>query len=56
MLRAIKPWRLGRVVRHAKCAVELPEGDDSLKSTEVGDKAPGELKLKSRIGEKHAEI
>ena len=38
MYEGIKPWRLGRVVRHAKCAVELPEGTIASSRTEVGDK------------------
>jgi uncharacterized protein len=38
MYRGIKPWRLGRVVRRAKCAVELPEGTIAASRTEVGDK------------------
>jgi uncharacterized membrane protein (UPF0127 family) len=38
MYEGIKPWRLGRVVRGAKSAVELPEGTIAASRTEVGDK------------------
>ncbi|MEP6774143.1 MAG: DUF192 domain-containing protein [Chloroflexota bacterium] len=38
MYKGIKPWRMGRVVRYAKCAVELPEGTIAASRTEVGDK------------------
>lgn len=38
MYQGIKPWRVGRVVRRAKCAVELPEGAIASSRTEVGDK------------------
>jgi uncharacterized membrane protein (UPF0127 family) len=38
MYEGIKPWRMGRVVRRAKCAVELPEGAIAASRTEVGDK------------------
>ena len=37
MYRGIKPWRVGRIVRGARLAIELPEGtiDESL--TQIGD-------------------
>ncbi len=38
MYNGIKPWRVGRVVRHAKMAVELPEGSIDKSNTELGDK------------------
>lgn len=37
MYRGIKPWRMGRVVRGAKRAIELPEGSIDRTGTEVGD-------------------
>jgi uncharacterized membrane protein (UPF0127 family) len=37
MYKGIKPWRLGRVVRNAKMALELPEGTIEQSNTEVGD-------------------
>ena len=38
MYRGIKPWRMGRVVRGAKIAIELPEGAIDRSSTQVGDR------------------
>src|SRR5690348_4999518 len=38
MYRGIKPWRVGRVVRGAKMAVELPVGTIDRSNTELGDK------------------
>jgi uncharacterized protein len=38
MYQGIKPWRVGRIVRHAKCAVELPVGAIASSRTELGDK------------------
>lgn len=38
MYRGIKPWRVGRVVRGAKMAIELPEGIIKETDTQVGDK------------------
>jgi hypothetical protein len=35
--RGIKPWRMGRLVRGAKRAIELPEGTVDRTSTQVGD-------------------
>lgn len=37
MYRGIKPWRMGRVVRGARLAIELPEGSIERSGTEVGD-------------------
>lgn len=37
MYRGIKPWRMGRLVRGAKRAIELPEGTVDRTGTEVGD-------------------
>jgi uncharacterized membrane protein (UPF0127 family) len=37
LYRGIKPWRVGRVVRGARLAVELPEGAIDSTGTEVGD-------------------
>src|SRR5438874_11681286 len=37
MYRGIKPWRLGRVVRGARLAIELPEGTIAESGTQVGD-------------------
>jgi uncharacterized membrane protein (UPF0127 family) len=34
---SIKPWRVGRVVRGARMAVELPAGSIRRTGTEVGD-------------------
>lgn len=38
MYKGIKPWRLGRIVRGAKMAVELPEGTIDASNTVVGDR------------------
>jgi uncharacterized membrane protein (UPF0127 family) len=38
LYKGIKPWRVGRIVRGAKMAVELPEGAIEQSRTEVGDK------------------
>ena len=38
MYKGIKPWRMGRVVRGARVAVELPEGTIERSGTEVGDR------------------
>lgn len=38
MYHSIKPWRMGRIVRHARSAVELPVGAIAASRTEVGDK------------------
>jgi uncharacterized membrane protein (UPF0127 family) len=38
MYKGIKPWRVGRIVRGAKMAVELPEGVIDRSKTEVGDR------------------
>lgn len=35
--RGIKPWRMGRIVKGAKRAIELPEGTVERTRTEVGD-------------------
>ena len=37
MYEGIKPWRLGRIVRGAKSAIELPEGTIAASGTQVGD-------------------
>ncbi len=37
MYRGIKPWRMGRVVRGAKMAIELPEGTIGASGTQIGD-------------------
>ncbi len=37
MYKGIKPWRLGRVVRGAKMAIELPEGTIDRSGTTIGD-------------------
>ena len=37
MYRAIKPWRVGRIVKGAKLAIELPVGAISASGTQVGD-------------------
>ena len=37
MYRGIKPWRMGRVVRGARRAIELPEGTVDRTRTQVGD-------------------
>jgi uncharacterized protein len=38
MYKGIKPWRVGRIVRGAKMAVELPEGAIDASRTAVGDR------------------
>src|SRR4051812_14683859 len=38
MYKGIKPWRMGRIVRGAKMAVELPAGTIDNTNTEVGDR------------------
>lgn len=35
--RGIKPWRMGRIVRGAKSALELPEGTIDRTDTQIGD-------------------
>jgi uncharacterized membrane protein (UPF0127 family) len=35
--KGIKPWRMGRIVKGAKRAIELPEGTVERTHTEVGD-------------------
>lgn len=37
MYEGIKPWRVGRIVKGAKVAVELPEGTIKQSKTQVGD-------------------
>ena len=37
MYRGIKPWRLGRIVRGARLAIELPEGTIDASETQIGD-------------------
>ncbi len=37
MYRGIKPWRMGRIVRGAHTAIELPVGVVERSGTEVGD-------------------
>ena len=37
MYRGIKPWRVGRLVRGARMAIELPTGSIERTGTEVGD-------------------
>jgi uncharacterized protein len=37
MYEGIKPWRVGRIVRGAKSAIELPERTIAASSTKVGD-------------------
>jgi uncharacterized membrane protein (UPF0127 family) len=38
MYRGIKPWRMGRMVRGARLAIELPEGAIDRSGTQVGDR------------------
>jgi uncharacterized membrane protein (UPF0127 family) len=38
MYRGIKPWRMGRMVRGARLAIELPEGAIERSGTQVGDR------------------
>lgn len=37
MYKGIKPWRMGRIVRGARRAIELPEGTIESGDTQVGD-------------------
>src|SRR5437868_14332336 len=37
MYKGIKPWRMGRIVKGAKLAIELPEGAIDRSGTEIGD-------------------
>ncbi|MFL5735551.1 MAG: DUF192 domain-containing protein [Chloroflexia bacterium] len=37
MYYGIKPWRMGRIVRGAKLAIELPDGTITRTNTQVGD-------------------
>jgi hypothetical protein len=37
MYKGIKPWRMGRVVKGARSAVELPVGSIDKSRTELGD-------------------
>ena len=37
MYKGIKPWRVGRIVKGAKSAIELPEGSIEHSGTQVGD-------------------
>ena len=37
LYKSIKPWRVGRIVKGAKAAVELPEHTIALSGTQVGD-------------------
>jgi hypothetical protein len=37
LYRGIKPWRMGRIVRGAKRAIELPEGTVDRTHTQIGD-------------------
>ena len=38
MYKGIKPWRMGRLVRGARLAIELPEGAIERSGTQVGDR------------------
>jgi uncharacterized membrane protein (UPF0127 family) len=38
MYRGIKPWRMGRVVKGARLAIELPEGAVDRSRTQIGDR------------------
>src|SRR5437588_3530553 len=38
MYKGIKPWRVGRIVRGAKAAIELPAGAIDTSNTQLGDK------------------
>jgi uncharacterized protein len=44
MYEGIKPWRVGRIVRGAKLAVELPEGAIAASNTQVGDEINFEIR------------
>jgi uncharacterized membrane protein (UPF0127 family) len=37
MYEGIKPWRVGRIVKGAKLALELPEGAIAASNTQLGD-------------------
>ncbi len=37
LYRGIKPWRMGRIVKGARRAIELPEGTVDRTHTEIGD-------------------
>jgi uncharacterized protein len=37
MYKGIKPWRVGRIVRGAKAAIELPTGVIESSQTQLGD-------------------
>ncbi len=37
MYHGIKPWRVGRIVKGARTAIELPTGTIARTGTEVGD-------------------
>ena len=37
MYRGIKPWRMGRIVKGARLAIELPEGTIAQSGTVIGD-------------------
>jgi uncharacterized membrane protein (UPF0127 family) len=37
MYKAIKPWRVGRIVRGARTAIELPTGAIESSQTQLGD-------------------
>lgn len=37
MYKGIKPWRMGRIVKGARCAIELPEGTIERSNTQTGD-------------------
>ena len=38
MYEGIKPWRMGRLVKGARMAIELPEGTIARTATRVGDR------------------
>lgn len=38
MYTGIKPWRMGRMVRGARLAIELPEGAIGRSGTQIGDR------------------
>jgi hypothetical protein len=38
LYKGIKPWRVGRIVRGSKMAIELPEGTIDATKTEIGDR------------------
>ena len=44
MYEGIKPWRVGRIVKGAKLAVELPEGAIAASNTQVGDEINFEIR------------